>query len=166
MSNLELGLPDLADQHSHISRTRAEVKKRRKKRIGKGIVWILTLAIWAGLLYGAYTLAESYYHNIESRLDQLQQTNQQHIDVLNQSIALLQLQLTKNEEDAQALQSQFQEVKSSVEAVKEEVALAGDSLNASDDTKAALSERISALSAELQKLQTSIKKLEEAARVY
>lgn len=163
---MEYEIYEITEISQNLTRSRSETQKNQETSGGKWIVWTAVAVIWAGLLFGTFSLAQHYIHGIQTQLIVIQQNNQKNVADLNKTISGLQIQLNQNKQDAELLQKRFQDVESQLEAVKQEMALAGSSLSSSDDTKKALSQRITDLSKELATLQASIKKLEEAARVY
>ncbi|MEW9671371.1 hypothetical protein ABLT31_21265 [Ammoniphilus sp. 3BR4] len=125
-------------------------RRREKKRLAIQILLVtLVVAVWGGLLYGGYYLANQYIQEtrlyVDQQLNEIKQQNQQ-------QVTLLQTELLKVHEE--------------LGLIKEELAFADETLNGSNQTKTALQERMALLDSQLNQLKTSLKQLEEAARVH
>ena len=141
---------------------RKPAKPKRKATVRRWIVWPLSIALWAGLLYASFALAQSYVSALQLQLTEIGN----HAAELGETLTLIQRELDEHKEGLTALQEQFAVVQSELAAVKEELELAGDTMHSSGETREALSQRITELSAQLETLRQSIARLEEAARVY
>ncbi|MBU4515594.1 MAG: hypothetical protein KJ776_05160 [Proteobacteria bacterium] len=119
---------------------------RRRPRTAKPwvkplLLTILSVAVWGGLLYGAYYYATDY---IDSSIRTVQETNALHVQALNERLDAIQVEL---------------------EGVKDALEDADRTLASSDSTRAALSQRITELDRQLAQLQQSLNVLRKSPDV-
>lgn len=141
------------------SRTR---RKASKIALRRWIVWSFAIALWAGILYASFSLAQSYVSSLQHQLSEIATSAGE----LEATLGAIQNELNEHRENLAQLKEQFAVVQKELAAVKEELALAGDTIHSSDETRQALSQRITDLGTQLEHLRNSIAKLEEAARVF
>lgn len=102
---------------------------------------VVPIALWAGLVYGAYYWATDY---IDSSLRNVQETNALHVQALNDRLDAIQ---------------------SEVAEVKEALADTDQVLARSDQTREALHQRINELDRQLERLQESLNVLRKSPDV-
>ena len=120
--------------------------RRRKPRPARRwvkplLLTILSVAVWGGLVYGAYYYSTDY---IDGSIRTVQETNALHVQALNERLDAIQLEL---------------------EWVRNALEDADKTLASSDTTREALSQRITALDRQLAQLQQSLNVLRKSPDV-
>jgi chromosome segregation ATPase len=100
-----------------------------------------SLAVWGGLVYGAYYYATDY---IDTSIRTVQESNALHVQALSERLDAIQLE---------------------VAGVKETLADTDQVLARSDQTREALSQRISELDRQLERLEESLNTLRKSPDV-
>lgn len=158
MANIELESPSTRTRHS----------QREPKR--SWLSWGIPLVIWAALILGSYFIAVHYIQEnkdyLDQQIQQLELANQQYVNQLNQSIALLQYDLEEHQANLTEIKDTLILIEHTLQVVQDELSIAEDALGNSDQSRVALGDQINRLNRELDELRKSIQKLEEAARVY
>lgn len=106
--------------------------RRSKNSSGVFLASILSLALWGGLIYGAYYYSTSYF---ESAIRNVQETNAMHMQAMEERLDNIQLELT---------------------VVREALADTDQTLARTDTTREELSQRIEELDHQLEQLQASL----------
>ncbi|MDQ7790954.1 MAG: hypothetical protein RDV00_02380 [Clostridia bacterium] len=120
--------------------------RRRKARTAKPwvkplLLSVLSVAVWGGLLYGAYYYATDY---IDRSIRTVQETNALHMQSLNERLDAIQVEL---------------------KGVKGALEDADKTLASSDSTREALSRRITELDRQLAQLEQSLNVLRKSPDV-
>ena len=97
-----------------------------------GVLLVFTLALWGGLIYGAYYYSTSYF---DSAIRSVQETNAMHMQALEERLDNIQMELT---------------------VVKEALADTDQTLARTDTTREELSQRIGELDRQLEQLEESL----------
>ena len=105
---------------------------RRDNRSGVFLLFMVALALWGGLIYGAYYYSTSYF---ESAIRNVQETNAMHMQALEERLDNIQLELT---------------------VVKEALADTDQTLARTDTTREELNQRIGELDRQLEQLEESL----------
>ncbi len=114
-------------------------RKRRINPFWRQLGLVLgSLAIWGGLLYGAYFYATDY---IDTSIRSVQESNALHVQALTERLETIQLE---------------------VEEVKETLADTDQVLARSDQTREALNKRIEELGRQLERLEESLSTLRKS----
>lgn len=131
--------------------------KRDRKKKSKAIsimLFLISILVWGGLLYGGYYVATQYINSTEKYIDE--------------RLAVIQKSNTENmkelDSELQKVNDELLSIKSELVFIQEDLALTGETLNGTDETKMALQERIKALDTQLTELQKSISRLEDASQ--
>lgn len=132
-------------------------KRRGKKTAVTVFIMLISIAIWGGLVYGGYYLANQYVAEskayINQKVSEIKKQNQEQMIAFNE----LQQKLTE-------INDELLSVKGELVFIQEDLAITGETINGTDETKKALQERIVQLNTQLNELQASIKRLEDAAK--
>ncbi|QOY35083.1 hypothetical protein AWH56_020630 [Anaerobacillus isosaccharinicus] len=140
-------------------------KKRRMEERGKGNLLLklayilLAVIIWGGLLYGGYNVADNYFKEIHSYLDE------EILEMKTQNEEVIE-QLERFNEELQFSTEELTMITLELNVIKEALELTGETITGSDQTRFALQEKISELDKRLNQLTTQLIKLEEAARAH
>ena len=107
-------------------------KQARKKNRTPIFAYILALALWGGLIFGAYYYATTY---IDSSIRNVQETNALHMKGVEERLDIIQAEL---------------------EVVKEALASTDQTLARTDSTREELNQRIEELDRQLEQLEESL----------
>ena len=131
--------------------------KRNSSTSKKGLtisLFVTSLILWGGLVYGGYWLANQYINEskayVDAKIEEVEKQNQEE---------MIELEAQLN-----GVYTELLNVKAELVFIEEDLALTGATLGGTDDTKVALQQRIDELNKQLKVLQTSIERLEDAAR--
>lgn len=120
---------------------------------------IISVILWAGLLYGGYILASNYFQEshavINEKIEEVKVQNEANL-----------AELTRFNEELQASREQLVLINEELNYLKEALQITGESITGSDATRVAIEARMKELDKQLSQLKTQLVKLEEAARAH
>lgn len=130
--------------------------KKRKRAIVflKVIVFLLSVAIWAALVYGGYYVANTFIEDsknyVDQRIGEVKELNHQQLEQLIYDIKDVQVEIANIESELTIIQNDLK--------LTEEV------ITGADKTKLSLQQNIVELNKRLDQLRVAISRLEDASR--
>lgn len=151
-------LEESRQQGDHMPPNTAPRKQPNRSRLYKTMAVILTIAVWGGLLYGGYYLANTYIQKnqeyIDEKVAQIKEQNHQQLKDFKSDI----------NKEITNVQRNLDQVETNLTAIEKNIESTEEVITGANKTKKSLQEKIDELNKQLNELKTALKQLEDASQ--